>query len=403
MTFHAASLVSHTFKDSNEEDRHRKIEILGTLAGEIAHDLNNILTGILGHVSFLKLLLSDTGSHVDSLQAIEDSSRKSAKMTQQILEFARGETIEHEVVDVHKVIDDAVSLFKTTLPSNITLKVVTSEGQVFVSGNETQLSQLVMNLTVNARDAVPNGGSIEIRLDSVKLDRPLIAVSQQLSPGFYARIAIVDSGMGMSEEVRQRIFEPFYTTKAKRGTGLGLAIVFSAVRAHQGLIRVESEVGHGARFEVYIPLSGVKEKDRSGVRSESGTTSNGNKVERGSERILVIDDEETVRIVVQRSLEHLGYHVDAACNGREALEYFGDKLDNYDLIILDMMMPFMSGDEVFFRLKEIKSDIAVLIASGYASDVRTKEVLNAGAKGFIQKPFAVEELAAEVRHCLSKD
>ncbi|MCC6932857.1 MAG: response regulator [Deltaproteobacteria bacterium] len=379
-------------------DQQQKLEILGTLAGEVAHDLNNILTGILGHVSFLKLVLEQEGTLDLSLQAIEDSARKSAGMTQRILEFVRGNVEKQSIVNFTNIITDAANLFEATLPATIKLSVRSCPEDSLIMGDEIQLSQLVMNLAVNAKDALSGDGVIDIGLVHENMAEPLNIESQTIPAGSYAHLIVADNGEGIKDEVRQHIFEPFFTTKAEKGTGLGLAIVFSVVRAHQGLVKVESEVGKGARFEVYLPLASAQKpkKTAKSLRKAVEKTD-------AHEKILVIDDEETVRIVVQKSLEHLGYSVDVASSGLDALEKYSNRLQEYNLVILDMMMPVLSGDEVFYRLRGMCANIGVLIASGYASDERVRAVLADGALGFIQKPFAVDELADEVRKCLIKN
>ena len=364
----------------------KKLESLGIIAGSIAHDLNNILTGILGHVSYLRI--SSQESSNESLQAIEDGAKRAASMTQRILEYARGQEGSLELVNFSKIIQTELNVIKTSLTDSIDLIVNIEDEQLCVMGDEDRLSQLVINLVVNARDALPEGGSIkiEVKTESVEED------DLNISSGKYVCLRVVDNGLGIDEEVKPRIFEPFFTTKSDKGTGLGLATVYSITCEHQGIITLESEKGKGTAFNVYLP--------HCDDLAEEEEESNSEDLPRGSERILVVDDEETVRTILEKSLEFLGYQVDVAENGLRGLELFEENANAYDLVILDMIMPEMSGDEVFMELKKINKNVAVLLASGYASDERTAAVMEAGGRGFIQKPFAIEDLAEEVRRCL---
>ncbi|MCB0325814.1 MAG: response regulator [Bdellovibrionales bacterium] len=370
----------------------RKLESLGVLASSVAHDLNNILTGVLGHVSFLRLSLPPAAAHRESITAIEDGARRAASITQQILEFARGREVELCTVNLSLVIAAGINLLRRTVPSGIRMKFEGGKTDVFVYGDEGQLSQLVMNLLVNACDALPNGGTIELSVARVRLEGA-DADGRNVVPGDYVKLCIRDNGQGIPAEIQDRIFEPFFTTKEQRGTGLGLATVYSIVKAHRGEIRVESKEGEGTCFEVFLPGSDEEQAVAEPEASE---------IPRGSEQLMVVDDEEAVRTVMQRSLEHLGYRVLVAKNGVEALEVYQAHPQQICLVILDMIMPQMSGDELFYKLKELDPQVGVLIASGYSSDARTKAILQDGALGFIQKPFDVEELAQEVRTCLDK-
>ena len=364
---------------------HHKLELLGSFAGGVVHDLNNILTGVLGHLTFLRNSLPEIGPHSESLIAVEEGARRAASTTQQILEFARGEHEPFAVVSLNSVVASCVTLLRSTLPANVMISVGEGPQEIFVHGDESQLGQVLLNLAINARDAMPNGGRIDVQLDCVVYEGP-----SGLPGGEYARLVVTDNGRGIPAGLADRIFEPFFTTKDSAGTGLGLSNVYSIVQAHKGTVFVDSELGRGSRFEVLLPLA-------QDARPHEQEHAEGESLPTGTGRILVIEDEEIVRTVIQRSLEHLGYVVDVAEGGREGIALFETKKGAYDLVILDMMMPDMPGDSVFFRLKELRDDVPVLIASGYSSDSRTRTLLESGARGFIQKPFGVEELAWEVK------
>lgn len=373
------------------DDRKRKLQQLGTYTSSIAHDLNNVLTGVLGHVSFLKLSLNRSPAELESLTAIDYGARRAAGMSQQILEYARGTPLEVSTVNLSFVVAAVVNLLRTSIGPNIQVQTQGCDADYYVYGDEGQLNQLVVNLAVNARDALPVGGTIQICIERVLFDQ---SNTLGLTAGSYAMLSIVDNGTGIPTDLREKIFEPFFTTKSNHGTGLGLSTVVSVVQSLGGSIRVESEEGVGTRFDVFLPMSDDEEP------AEDDTESG--EIPLGTERILVVDDEESVRMVMQRCLEHLGYSVIVAKDGIEAIESFRQHPQDYQLVILDMIMPHMAGDEVFRRLKELDSTVGVLIASGYSSDGKTKAVLEQGGLGYIQKPFAVEDLARAVRRCLDR-
>ncbi len=378
-----------------------RYEALGVLASGVAHDLNNILTAVLGHVSFLKM--SETES--DSLKAIEDGARKAAALSMQILDYAKGGNLEVKEVDLVELCSSAINLIQATISDKSKIKFSKSKEAIFVLGEKSQLSQLLLNLLVNAREALKNeAGLIEVLLETKKLEQAEIINNQELAPGLYASLTVKDNGIGMKPETIDKIFQPFFSSKKRRknssgGTGIGMATVASIISSHRGAILVKSKFDVGSSFEVLLPLvsndllAGVGEGKKEKTKISKAAIS------KGKERILIVDDEQTVRIVMEKSLEHLGYTVVVAEDGLEALSVF-EKDQNFDLVILDMIMPNLSGDELFYKLREIIPDLKILIASGYSSDARTSAILNDGAVGFIQKPFAVEELSAEVRSAI---
>jgi CheY-like chemotaxis protein len=309
----------------------------------------------------------------------------------------RGSSVSHKQVNLSALVRKIVKACALNMPDEITMNFCNSAHDSLVLGDETQLHQVVLNLIVNAQNALQNSGTIDVFLEAEKLASALDFEGQTIPAGNYIRLTVTDTGSGMSEEVAKKIFEPFFTTKGRHGTGLGLAIVLSSIQEHHGLIRVFSRVGAGTSFQIYLPSFCSVEQP---VADECAKTQSAGTIPRGEERILVVDDEDTVRTVLQKSLEFLGYQVDVAIHGKDALERYADKLENYDLIILDMMMPHLSGEETFLKMREIYPQIKVILASGYSSSASTKAVLGAGAKSFIQKPFAIEELAVEVRKCL---
>lgn len=388
-----AEVLCGYFSPAHETSfQQEKLETLGVLAGSVAHDLNNVLTGVLGHVSFLRLSMADGRSITDSVYAVEDGARRAASITQKILDFARGEESAFCPLSLEDLASSSLRFLRTSIPENIKLTLDVRERDVFVLGDRNQLEQVFMNLTLNARDALPKGGEIIVCVDCVAITPENALPELSLEPGFHAVVQVRDTGHGIPPEVIAKIFDPFFTTKAKGGTGLGLAIVSSIVKVHGGKIHVESLPDQGTTFSIFIP------RCHGGAKAASSHTQS--TLPEGHERILVVDDEEAVRTIVQRSLEHLGYEVVVARNGIEALESFAVDPGSFKLVIIDMIMPNMAGDELFEQLRTIHEEVPVLIASGYSSDKRTRSILERGGLGFIQKPFAVEELAREVRRCL---
>lgn len=373
----------------------QRLETLGLLAGGVAHDFNNLLTGILGHISYLKTILPKSGAHVESLAAIENGARKSSLITQQILNFSRTDlTDEPAVLDLCQVIPRTCALLRGAISPEYNLRFKVSEAPVNVLGIESRLAQIIVNLVINARDAIEPGGFIEVSTDVTEdLDRVGEAFrGRELAAKRYARLTVLDNGHGMSQEVQKKIFTPFFTTKKGKGTGLGLALVASIVQSLGGCIDVNSQENFGTSLSLFIPLyEGEKQAARERGRED---------LVGGEERILVIDDESPVRNVLSMSLQHLGYTVETAASGDEGLEKFRENSGDFDLVILDMLMPKLSGDQVFVELQKLRSDVNVLIVSGFSSEEAVKRMLANGGKDFMQKPFTIQELSKKVRECL---
>jgi len=382
-----------------------KLTALGSFAGGVAHDLNNLLMAVLGHVSYVRM--SNPNLSIDSLEAAEMGIKRAAKLTQQILDFARKtENLDDVKCDICELVKSSIPLVSPSLPENINLGLKLQEPTILLAADESQLTQIVLNLLVNARDAMPNGGKISIGIEKVILNQKTTINGFILEEGRYCRLRVADQGHGMPANIKDQIFDPFFTTKRGTGTGIGLATVFFIVKSLKGAIDVTSEVNAGSTFNVFIPLYETElnfeykaEPVKSSVSSSSkaSTISNAD----GKYKILVVDDEDSVRLVLEKSLELLGYEVESAENGNEALKAFSKDPMSWSLIVMDMIMPNMSGDQLFYLLKDLNKDIKVLISSGYSSDGKTQELLKNGASGFIQKPFAIEELAKEVEIVLN--
>jgi len=381
---------------SRERQFHsQRLRTLGMLASGIVHDFNNILAGILGHITYLKTVLPENGPHVESLAAIEEGGKKASVMTQQILNFSKLETAEKPArINLSELIVKTFGLLRGALSPEYNLEYRLPAKSVHVLAVEGQLAQVIVNLVINSRDALEHGGDISIQLERCedqKLLRKVLAQEQQLAN--YAVLKVVDNGAGMRPEVLRRVFEPYFSTKKNKGTGLGLSTVRTIVRSSGGVIDIASEPDHGTAVSIFLPIIECQEELNPAKPGRIPLAG-------GSERVLIVDDEDPVRNVLCVSLAHLGYQVDIASSGTEALEKVARAEPPFDLVILDMLMPKMPGDEVFFRIHEMLPDLRVLVISGYTSEEAVQRILENGGKGFIQKPFTIEDLSKKVRACL---
>lgn len=390
----------------NNDLQNEKMQALGALAGSVAHDLNNILTAVLGHISFIKRMEFDDSAS-DSIKAVEDGVKRAAKLTQQILDFSRKDetTSVHAECDLCEVLRASIPLISPSLPEEVTLGIRMQSSSIKVLADDTKVTQIILNLVVNARDAMPQGGKIMIGIETQVFDVPVAISGFSLQAGSYAKISVADQGHGISESIKGNIFDPFFTTKKGTGTGLGLATVFSIVKSLGGAIHLESFEGAGTTFEVYLPLLRsipVHAEAPREVKNKNESLHSNNTAAQSTKKILVVDDEDAVRLVLQKSLEILGYDVLVAENGAVALSLYSQEPHQISLVIMDMIMPNMPGDELFYHLKSISPHVSVLISSGYSSDGKTQELLKNGAVGFIQKPFTIEDLAVEVKKVLEQ-
>lgn len=405
-------MVTQPQNDSARTFHAQRLETLGMLSGGIAHDFNNILAGILGHVTYLKTILPQSGSHIESIGAVEDGARKAAGMTQQILNFSRLESGQAPVaVDLGEVTLKTCGLVRRAVPADIKLEPELPDEPLAVLCVEGQLAQIIVNLVINARDAIAlEGEEFAPRADPAKIVVGLSRVTERteleqafsggdLSSIAYAKICVSDNGQGMSPEVLTKIFAPYFTTKKERGTGLGLATVATIVRRFGGAICVASELGKGTTVSVYFPEVALPVR---GALSHEGVAARPT-LARGTERVLIVDDEYPVRNVLAISLQHLGYEVVTAQSGAEALAlyesaYLSEKT-RFNLVMLDMLMPHMSGETLFFKLKDRDPSVRVLVMSGYTSAESINNILNNGGLDFLMKPFTIEELSRKVREC----
>jgi len=374
----------------------QKMEAIGTLAGGIAHDFNNILTGVLGYADLLKLE-SKPGEKVHhAADIIHKAARRGADLTQQLLGFARRGKQQNVPVDIRASIHEIVAILSRTIDKNIMITQRFRAKSALVTGDPSQLQQVVLNLAVNARDAMPTGGELTFVTDAVTLSAEECRGMPGAVPGEYLMVSVIDTGCGIPEELRERIFEPFFTTKDRgKGTGMGLAMVYGIVKNHGGAIRVDSEIRRGTNFSIYLPVAGAGTATAEPRPKDEA-------VARGSGLILVVDDEETVRDVASRYLKHLGYEVLTACDGKEAIDLYLDRGREIDLIVMDLVMPRLGGRECFRVLKKIDPGVRAILSTGYGFNVAAQEMLDEGMLGFVQKPYEMNHLSEVVARALEK-
>jgi two-component system, cell cycle sensor histidine kinase and response regulator CckA len=367
-----------------------KMEAIGTLAGGIAHDFNNLLMGIQGYVSMALANIDPAKPNFERLKHIEEQVQRGADLTRQLLGFARGGRFEVRPTDMNSLIENFSLMFGRT-KKEISIQRNYENDLWNVEVDRGQMEQVFMNLYVNAWQAMPGGGEIYLETKNVQLDNKK-AFPYSITLGKYVKITITDTGVGMDEKTRGRIFDPFFTTKEMgRGTGLGLATVYGIIKGHRGMINVYSQPGHGTTFTIYLPVS---EKE---VAKEEKATE---EIAMGTETILLVEDEPVVMKVNKEMLESMGYRVYTARRGQEAVTVYLDKRDKIDLVILDMIMPGMPGSETFDRLRQINSDVKVLLSSGYSLNGEAKLIMDRGCNGFLQKPFHMKQLSSKVRKIL---
>lgn len=374
--------------------RAQRMESIGTLAGGIAHDLNNVLAPILMSVDLLRLSVDDPEVG-EVLTAVERSARRGADLVRQVLSFARGVEGERVVVDPRQLVRDVSRIALETMPRSIEVDA-TAHGDVWgVVGDATQLHQVLINLCVNARDAMPNGGTLRIATDNIRLDTAPPGAEPAFKPGRYVVVTISDTGHGMPPEVLARVFEPFFTTKPiGKGTGLGLATVQAIVKSHGGWMTVYSEPGQGSVFRVYLPAA-----DRSPEESEQVPLV---ELPRGDgELILVVDDEAAIRMITRQTLEAFGYRVVTAQDGAEALAVFVQNEREVAVVLTDMMMPIMDGAATIRALQRLRPDVRIIAASGLNANGGVAKAAGAGIRHFLAKPYTTEALLKTVAEILA--
>ena len=375
----------------------QKMEAVGTLAGGIAHDFNNLLQVIQGYTEVLQGEVSRNKPGFEALEKIHRSAKRGADLTRQLLTFSRKVQSERRPLDLNREVEQVKRLLERTIPKMIEIELYLSESPAVVSADPIQVEQAIMNLAVNAKDAMPEGGKIVIETEKVKLDEQFCKTHLGARPGEYVLLSISDTGHGMDREILEHVFEPFYTTKdVGKGTGLGLAMVYGIVKNHEGYILCYSEISTGTTFKIYLPAL-----EQSGQRQKPDETKD--LFKGGDETILLVDDEEYLRDLGVELLTDAGYHVLTATDGEEGLELYRKEQKNIDLIILDLVIPGMGGKKCYEEILRISPKAKILIVSGYSANGPGKAALEAGARGFVGKPFDVSHLLETIREILDEE
>jgi PAS domain S-box-containing protein len=366
----------------------QRIDSIGNLAGGVAHDFNNILTSILGSTSIMKRKMKQDDRWYRFADIIETAARRGAALTRQLLTFARKGNVQFRPIIVNDIIEETLRLFERSIDKKISIEKDLIGEVCIVSGDDGQLQQSLLNLLINARDAMPDGGTITVQSQKKHIEEDTPGAVEILK-GDYIAVSVIDTGIGMDKDIQQHIFEPFFTTKDRgKGTGLGLSVVYGVVNSHNGFITVQSEPMHGTQFTMHFPILPASENLRRNIQHS--------KLERGTEQIIIIDDEKDVAGVIGGMLESLGYHVTIVDSGRKAINLFKKK-KRFDVVILDLNMPKMSGKETFEKLKKIDPKIPVIISTGYSDRDMDVSQWRDPVDAFLQKPYPIEELSKAIR------
>ncbi len=368
----------------------QKMEALGTLAGGIAHDFNNLLNVMLGFASLARQQLVSDDPLQESLGMIEQSALRAADLTRQLLAFARPEQQRVRPVCVDDVLDRVRRMVARTFDRNIRVIARKSSEPLWLNTEPSYLEQALLNICINARDAMPQGGTLTLEGRATTVAAPSVELADHCAPGNYASISVRDTGVGIAQNDLPRVFEPFFTTKEPgRGTGLGLAMVYGFVKTHGGFVNVESEPGHGARFTISLPLIPAPPLGSGGGGLR--------KLQRGGGTVLVVDDEPLVRAFAAEGLKCLGYQVLVAEDGNQALQVFEQRRKEIDFVLLDLIMPDLSGLETYRRMRQIEPQVQVVFASGYSTGEMLRDAPDARAAAFIGKPYTLEGLSNVLR------
>ena len=369
-----------------------KMESIGTLAGGIAHNFNNLLMGIQGNASIMLLDIDSSNPRHKNLKNIEKLVENGAKLTSQLIGYAREGKYEVDLISLNQLVKETSDTFGMT-KKEITVHRDLSQKLYGIEADQGQIEQFLLNLYVNAADAMPGGGDLFLKTINVA-DKDITGKPYEVKPGNYVLLTVRDTGGGMDKETKERIFDPFFTTKGLAvGTGLGMASAYGTIKGHGGYIDVDSEKGKGTTFNIYLPATEKMIEEKKVLSDELVT---------GKGTVLLVDDEEMVLEAGKELLNHLGYEVLLAENGREALELYKKNQDKIDLVLLDMVMPVMGGGEAFDRMKEINTDVKVLLSSGYSIEGEAREILKRGCDAFIPKPFKLEQLSQKLREILDE-
>jgi two-component system, cell cycle sensor histidine kinase and response regulator CckA len=372
----------------------QKLDTVGELAAGIAHDFNNMLGAILGYASAMLAEVERTHRHYNDVAQIISIVRRAKNLTENLLSFSRHAEHSQDALSINRVVREVVGLLRRTLPKNIVIKTKLGKN-VAIEGDRSQLEQCLMNICLNARDALPDGGELQLHTSRVTLD-DASAHALNLPAGPYCVIVASDNGVGMDEATVRRAFEPFFSTKTRgEGSGLGLSLVLTAVQNHHGRVKIESQLGSGTTVRIYLPATDAV------PTTETHATHDPVQAQGMGETILLVDDERHLRDMAKRLLEGLGYRVVLAETGDEAVELYRRLHPGISLVILDVMLVGMSSAETLDRLREINSAVKILVSSGYNSSGEPRHLLSKGVCGFIQKPYGIDEINQAIRQALA--
>jgi signal transduction histidine kinase/CheY-like chemotaxis protein len=375
----------------------QKQEAIGRLAGGIAHDFNNILVAVIGYAELASSALPEGHFVKEYIGKILDAADRASALTKQILVFSRKQEVDTRVVDLNDIVRTFQGILNTILTENTEVRYEYLDCNCAIEANPHQIEQVIMNLAINAKDAMPDGGVLTIETGILHMEEEA-AQRAQAERGNYAFIAISDTGMGMTDEVKQKIFEPFFTTKERtRGTGLGLAVVYGIVKQHRGFIEVQSSAGHGTTFKVCLPCV-----DNTKKKSETVCPSS-DEARRGTEHILVVEDDADILSLIKDILINAGYRVDIASNGSDAIKIVAAAASAFDMIVTDIVMPGMNGAELSEQVKKVFPDIKVLLITGHAEEIINKYSIVERKVPFLEKPFDGKTLLKKVRATLGNE
>ncbi|MFO7972425.1 MAG: PAS domain S-box protein [Desulfobacterales bacterium] len=375
----------------------QRMEAIGTLAGGIAHDFNNLMMGMQGNISLILYDADLSHPYHERLRKIEKLIQSGTELTRQLLGYARKGKYKVKPINLNQIITYNSETFGRTR-KNITIHREFAEDLLAIEADESQIGQVLINLYINAADAMPEGGQLILKTMNIT-HKKMKNKRYDPKPGRYVLLQVTDTGTGMDEKTMERIFEPFFTTKEMGGgSGLGLASVYGIIKGHGGYIDVDSKKGRGTTFSIYLPASGQSVQKT----SESNEQIINEQIIKGDKTVLLVDDEEIVIDVAGQLLKKLGYHVLEAGSGKEAIQLFGEWCNKIDIVILDMIMPDIGGGEVYDRIKEIDPQVKVLLSSGYSINGQATGILERGCNSFIQKPFNITVLSQKIRKVLNK-
>jgi len=374
-----------------------KMEAIGTLAGGIAHDFNNVLQAISGYTQIMLMGKNSNDPDYEKLQAIERSSQRASDLTRRLLIFGRKVESKLKPVDLNHEVVQVSRMLERTIPKMINIEQCLVENLKITNADPVQIEQIMMNMGVNARDAMPDGGKLIFKTENVILDEAYCKSHMGSNPGEYVLLSVSDTGQGIDDEIIEHIFEPFFTTKETgKGTGLGLAMVYGIVKNHGGYITCESEQGRGATFKIYFPVIELENEVTKPKETEVPIIG-------GNETILLVDDENSICELGKETLSKVGYRVLTVPDGERALEIYSRASSQVDLVVLDLIMPGIGGKRCLDGLLKLNPRAKVLISSGYSSDGAISEALEAGAKGFVAKPYEVKQILKVIREVLDCD